>query len=199
MGAVGSVKFEIDGQDVIVENIAPYSLGSNEEYDVTAYRRWLPTKLGPQKLKATIYPQTHAQGLPVDSLEITISIWETATIPTSPTITSITLINADTDRDVAIMPPQATINWPGKTPSITFRANVFDAPIGASVEFKIDGKLVRIENDAPYAIAGNSGNDYGAWYPSKLGFQTLTVTIYELPDAKGKVLASRKVSFQFYT
>jgi hypothetical protein len=53
-----------------------------------------------------------------------------------------------------------------------------------SVVFKLDGTVFRIENTAPYALAGNNGTDYFPWTPS-LGGHNLTATAYPQPNGQG--------------
>src|SRR5690349_21585039 len=80
----------------------------------------------------------------------------------APAVTSFTLINADTDQPLAGMSTLtegATLNLSTlPTTHLNVRANV---PTVGSVRFAYDGSSsYRIENGAPYALAGNSGSDY---------------------------------------
>ncbi|UYZ62501.1 right-handed parallel beta-helix repeat-containing protein [Hymenobacter weizhouensis] len=116
-----------------------------------------------------------------------------------PTVTSITLINADTDQPIAAFNPLgdgATLNL-AKLPTrrLSIRANTTPADIG-SVRFGLDGNAnFRVENSVPYALAGdNPGPDYGAWTPS-LGPHTLTVTPYSQAGASGTAGPARTFTF----
>jgi hypothetical protein len=84
----------------------------------------------------------------------------------SPRVTSFTLINADTDQPIAgfdPIPQNATLNL-GALPTrhLNVRAN---APAVDSVRFTLDGQLARVEKNAPYALAGNTGANYASWTP----------------------------------
>ncbi|WP_035610467.1 PKD domain-containing protein [Haloferula sp. BvORR071] len=92
-------------------------------------------------------------------------------------VTSLVLINADTDQDIGPMSSGMTINL-ALTPNLSVRAETNPMPVG-SVRFSLDGTAnLRTESGPPYAIAGDSGGvDYAAWVPS-LGSHTLTATPY---------------------
>jgi hypothetical protein len=80
---------------------------------------------------------------------------------TAQSITSFTVIDADTDKDVATVASVATATL-STTPRINIRANTSNA---SSVAFTEGGKTTT-ERFAPFAFKGNSGADYGAWSPS---------------------------------
>ena len=94
-------------------------------------------------------------------------------------VSSLTLMNADTDRPVNgfdPIPNGATLDL-SKLPTrnLNVRANVGRA---GSVRFGLDrNKNYRTENNAPFALAGNSGSNYFEWTPSA-GKHTLTATAY---------------------
>lgn len=103
--------------------------------------------------------------------------------PSSP-ISGLTLINADTDKDISGLTHGQEINFAiiGTT-KLNVRAN--PAASTGSVVFMLDGKIFRTESYAPYALAGDgSGGNYYAWTPS-LGRHTLIVTPYSLAGGKG--------------
>ena len=81
---------------------------------------------------------------------------------------TLTLINADTDSPITgfdPIPNGAVLNLQTlPTQNLNVRANV--GSVG-SVRFALDGdNNYRTENNAPYALEGNSGSDYFAWTPS---------------------------------
>ncbi|HEX8912401.1 MAG TPA: PKD domain-containing protein, partial [Humisphaera sp.] len=63
-----------------------------------------------------------------------------------------------------------------------------------SVVFKIDGRKVNTESYAPYALGGNSGNDYRDWTPPT-GRHTLQVTLYDKAGGQGTAIATRSIGF----
>ena len=111
-------------------------------------------------------------------------------------VSSLTLINADTDRPINgfdPIPNGATLDL-NKLPTrnLNVRANAGGA---GSVRFALDGnKNYRTENNAPFALAGNSGSNYFEWTPSA-GKHTLTVTAYARANAQGAAGKAKTVTF----
>jgi hypothetical protein len=77
------------------------------------------------------------------------------------TVSSFTVINADTGAEIATVASSATVSMEA-TPRINVRAN---ASATKSVVFT-DGSTRRLENTAPYAYKGNNGPIYTAWSPA---------------------------------
>jgi hypothetical protein len=78
-------------------------------------------------------------------------------------------------------------------PVHTIRADIAD-PSVQSVQFTYDGKIVRIENEAPYFLAGKKGEVFSPWLPTPEQ-HTLVATAFSLKNASGVVLAYSAVSF----
>jgi subtilisin family serine protease len=123
----------------------------------------------------------------------------TATVPaTTQSIQSLTLINADTEQSISgfnPMPNGATLNL-ATLPSrnLSIRANASPTRVG-SVQFALDGQVIKTENSVPYAIAGDrNGADYLPWTPA-LGTHTLTVTPYSGSKAGGTAGAPLTITF----
>ena len=76
-------------------------------------------------------------------------------------VTSFTLINADTGAAIETVTSRATVSIAG-TPRINVRANATGVK---SVVFT-DSRSTHIENTAPYAYKGNSGTVYAPWTPA---------------------------------
>jgi regulation of enolase protein 1 (concanavalin A-like superfamily) len=99
----------------------------------------------------------------------------------------LTLINADTDQPItASLSNGAVLDFAAlPTRNLSIRANTTPAAVG-SVRFAYDGNAnFKIENSAPYAIAGDqNGTDYLPWTPT-LGAHTLTATPYTAADLGG--------------
>jgi hypothetical protein len=112
-------------------------------------------------------------------------------------VTSLTLMNADTDQPVA---GAGTLNDDSvldlaKLPSrrLNVVANV-DSAVG-SVRFRYDGNAAyKTENTAAYAMAGNSGADFYAWTPA-VGKHTITATPYKYANASGAAGSAETVTF----
>ena len=105
-----------------------------------------------------------------------------------PQVTSLTLINADTDLDLQPLTTGAVLNLASlPTSNLTIRANTSPATVG-SVLFVLDGaQAVRHnENVAPYALFADSNGDYNPWTPAiAVGSYTLTATPYSAADNGG--------------
>lgn len=100
-------------------------------------------------------------------------------------VTSLRLINADTDQILSALGTGSATTYINYATLPTQNLNVEATTTGTvgSVVFKLDGSVFRIENTAPYALAGNNGTDYLPWTPS-LGGHNLTATAY--PQANGQ-------------
>jgi glucose/arabinose dehydrogenase len=118
-------------------------------------------------------------------------------------VTSLTLINADTDLPIAgydPLPDGATLNLATlPTRNLSIRANTNPATVG-SVRFTYDGDAnYKVESLAPYAIAADNGflngnPNYNAWTPA-LGSHTLTVTPYTQGSASGNAGTPLTIAF----
>lgn len=114
----------------------------------------------------------------------------------SAAVTSLTLINADTDQPVPgfNLVHGATIDLAATGRRLNVRADVTGTPLG-SVRFNFDGNpAFRVENGAPYALAGDTSGNFAAWTPS-LGTHTLVVTPYDNANGAGPRGVGRAVTF----
>lgn len=108
-------------------------------------------------------------------------------------ITGFTLINAATDQDIGALEDGGIINLSEVGTNLNVRAEV-DGEIG-SMRFALDGNNnFQTENLAPYALAGNTDNDYNSWTP-ELGEHTLTTTIFSGANANGEELDQVTINF----
>ncbi len=103
-------------------------------------------------------------------------------------VNSFTIVNADTDKDVATHSGSATVSL-SATPRINVRANTSNA---GSVVFT-QAASTRTENAAPFAFKGNSGSNYAAWAPAPGTYQ-ITATPYASPGAKGAMGAAANLT-----
>jgi prepilin-type processing-associated H-X9-DG protein len=113
-------------------------------------------------------------------------------------LAGLTLIDPTMDRAISPLVHGQTIDLAEVGSRINVRADVAPGlPAGAvaSVRFNLDGEAdYRIENTAPYALAGNTGEDYHSWKP-RLGTHTLVVTPYGGDGATGEQGRSHLVNF----
>ncbi len=140
---------------------------------------------------------TNRQWLSSTSTPVPTTPPTTQPTPTGQSVQSLTLINADTDQPIAGYDPLvngATLNFAMlPTRNLNIRANTNPATVG-SVKFVLDGATYQIENSAPYALAGNNGNDYNPWTPS-VGSHTLQAIPYSASGATGTQGAGITISF----
>jgi hypothetical protein len=188
---VRSCTFEIDGQFIRTENAFPWALGSNKDNNVD-YLPWIPSKFGPQTVKATIYPQSDGSGSPIHSLSLAFTVWESPP-PGSPAITGFTLINADTNSPIRELVEDDDLFLSGLPPNINIRADTVGT-VG-SVQFKIDGAEVKVENRAPYALAGDEpAGNYHPWTVGKFGRQAIQATLYSESGLNGSPVNSLEMN-----
>lgn len=154
----------------------------------------LPTDFPTDGAAAT--PTDSALGAPTDA---------TSDIPPDPmdgatsiSITSVTLLDADTDQPIAEFDPlqEGAILNLATLPSrqLSLVANTAPQTAG-SVRFELDLPAIdRVESKAPFALAGDVDGDYLAWAPSQ-GLHTLRVTPYTEANAGGQPGASLTLTF----
>jgi hypothetical protein len=112
----------------------------------------------------------------------------TAQATTVPTVTSFTLINADTGADLATFTSSGAVSIV-QTPRISIRANASNT---VSVSF-VEGAFKKIENAAPFALRGNAGKVYYPWSPSA-GTYVINATPYTGKSASGTAGAVAKLN-----
>ncbi len=182
---VGSVVFILDGKKIRTENGVPYALAGDSP--TGDYHNWtLP--LGDHTLAAIPYSNYNGKGTVGTSLTIHFTV-------VGQRVESFTLINAETDKSIQLIADGAIIDL-NKLPAhqLNIRANTNPGKVG-SVVFILDGKKVRTENGAPYALAGDSpSGDYHAW-ALPLGDHTLTAIPYSNYNGKGTEGISLTIHF----
>jgi hypothetical protein len=100
------------------------------------------------------------------------------------------LINAASDQEIWPLSNGARVNFQEVGTQLNIRADV--AGSVAKVVFGLDGKAsYRSESTAPYALAGDSNGNYGAW-KTALGAHTVTAMPY---DSSGVAGAAMTVQF----
>ena len=121
------------------------------------------------------------------------------TPPPNQTVTSFTLIDADSDQAISGYDPIASganLNLAVlPTRNLNIRANTSPGTVG-SVRFGLDGNAnYGTDNTAPYSLAGDTNGDYGAWTPA-VGSYTVTATPYSAADAGGAAGTAASLSFK---
>jgi len=163
-GTVGSVRFGLDGKaNYRVENSAPYALCADQGGDYLACGADVFSP-GAHQVSATPFAPGGAAGT---GLLVNFTVVRSAA-PATLAVTSLTLINADTDRPVPgfdPIPAGARLRLSALPRNLNVRANV-PAGVG-SVRFTLGGGRTTLENEAPFALcvdgrdrSGKKGNYY---------------------------------------
>jgi hypothetical protein len=161
--------------------------------------------VGSHTISATPYSAGGATGTAGATLTYTFNITNTSTAPApAPTpapstggiaVNSFTLYRADTDQAITTLSNGATIDFAKiGTNQLSIVANVGSDT--RSVRFGLDGNAnFRLENAAPYAIAGDwSFTDLAPWTPT-LGGHTLSATPFNVTGATGTQGATNTIWF----
>ncbi|MGV3556543.1 NHL domain-containing protein [Larkinella arboricola] len=115
----------------------------------------------------------------------------------SPAVVSVSLINADTEKEIKLLSEGETINLASlPTRNLNFRMNTSPATVG-SVKMVLSGAYnqTRTETDAPFALFGDNQGNYNAWTPVS-GSYNLTATPYTGPGGSGSVVTSYSLNFK---
>jgi N-acetylneuraminic acid mutarotase len=142
---------------------------------------WLTAPITPAGIPTPIPTPT-----PTPTPDPTPTPTPTPTGTTVGTVAGLTLVNAATDADVGPLATGATVDFAGGA-TFSVRADVAAgaAPVG-SVQFLLDGQLIRTESSVPFSVAGDTAGDYAPWAVAT-GSHTLTALPFAGADATGDV------------
>ncbi|HYP15419.1 MAG TPA: DUF5060 domain-containing protein [Bryobacteraceae bacterium] len=190
----GSVHFEYTG-GAKTENVRPYAMAGDPNGD---YANWTPA-LGTFQVSATPYTGINRTGTIGTPLVMSISVVDEA-VPTStdsPTVASLTLMDAVTNRPIPgfdpIQPGAVVDRSALRVLHMNVRANPGTAPVG-SVYFSTNFGLTRLENSAPYSLAGDADGDYAGWTPAA-GTYAVSATPYSGLSRGGSAGKTTSVTF----
>jgi hypothetical protein len=192
VGTVRSVVWFVDKTIVRVEQTLPWSFCGNSGLDFFACAS-LQNGFN-ATIQAIPYSGTNATGIAGPGVAIDLALFRTS--PNRPVTVSLTLINADTGSEIGPLFNNTIIDL-AQTPNINVRANVEPSSLVASVQFGLDGKMVRMEHQAPFAFHGNCGTSYAAWTPP-LGRHTVTASAFgakNAPTGSSTLLSTVSVTF----
>jgi type 1 glutamine amidotransferase len=193
-GGTESVVFDYNGQSNFqTENLPVYALGGNTGDD---YKAWTPD-LGSNTITATAYTQNQGQGLAGDPLTVNFTfINEVEEEPEGPKVTSLVLVNADTDQDISEIKEGDVFNLAEiGTSNLNVRAEVEGETESVIFDYNGQNKF-QIDNTAAYALGGNTGGDYAAWNPD-LGGNTITAAAYSQDNGEGVAGDPFTINFTF--
>jgi hypothetical protein len=197
-GTVGSVTFSLDGVVFSRENLAPYALAGGNG---ASFNAWRPS-VGPHTLRAVPTTRANGSGQSGTALQITFNVISGAAInPPSSTppppppplvVTGFVLVNASTQQDIRALAPGDTIDLAKEGSSLNIRAEFSGAV--ASMTFTLDGATARLENGAPYSLAGETSGTYNSWTPT-VGSHTLNATPFAIASGGGSPGTPLAISF----
>jgi hypothetical protein len=167
----------LDGITVQVENVAPFTIAGNHGSN---YYPWT-TSPGWHVLSVTPYSRSGRGGIEGNSKTVRFRV-------VGPVLRGLEVVRATNGTALASLSNGSTID---RAIPLSVRADAS----AESVAFRLDGRLIHIENTAPYSIAGNHGNVYTPWTPS-LGWHLLEVIPYSQSDGKGTSGNSIKVTLK---
>jgi len=155
---VGSVSLALSGplNSSRTVNEAPYTLFPVTGSDFTG--RQFPT--GSYTLTVTPFENANLQGTQGTTRTITFTVIGSNAPPPPPSTITFTLINATSDNDVIPLRNGNTLTA-RYSMNVNIRANTANGNV-ESIRFMLSGPNTfnRTENDPPYALFGNIGDDY---------------------------------------
>ncbi|MEQ8673736.1 MAG: malectin domain-containing carbohydrate-binding protein [Aggregatilineales bacterium] len=185
---VGSVVFTVDGNVVATDNSAPYTIAGENGSDILPWN----IALGQHTVVATPYSGADGTGDAGTPLTVQVNIVDSS--QSGLAVTSMTLINADTDTDIRSLLTSGTDTIDISANGISIRANTSPATVG-SVRFALNGNAnYRTENGVPYAIYNNEPGAYQPWVVAP-GNYTLTATPYSGSNGSGTAGTPLTVNF----
>ncbi len=107
-------------------------------------------------------------------------------------VTALNLINSDTNQAIGLLQDGLTIDLAVAGRNLNVGVDV--SGVVESIAFDLSGSPLVIENNLPYAMAGDTGGNFNAWTPP-VGSYQLTATPYSLDNGGGSAGQALTVSF----
>jgi hypothetical protein len=187
-GTIGSMRFGFDGNPAYaIENTAPYSLAG----DVNGKFRGFTPTAGQHTLYVTPFISKGATGAAGVTVTVHFNVIA-APVIIPPVVTDLILFSSDSGQQVGSIADGETIDL---TLLFTRRLNVQATTTGTagSVRFDYDGATYRIENSAPFTLAGESAGPIFNAFPFTVGTHVITATPFSGTNATGLIGTSRTV------
>lgn len=137
----GSVVFQLDGQIIQTENVAPYTIAGNDD---NVYNPWQPE---PGNHTLVVTPFSARDGTGTSGDPVTVSF----TARAMPWLNRLDIVGVRNGNHIAPLADGSVFDLEDELTVVA------DAPAAGSVVFKLDGVVIQTENIAPYSIAGNRG------------------------------------------
>jgi hypothetical protein len=184
---VGSVALKLNDGPVRTENEAPYALAGDRNGNYHAMPQLMP---GHYTLSATPYSEMNRRGEEGETLTIHFEVRE------QQEVIRFILVDAHSNQDIMEI-NNGTILYLDQLPSrLNVRAEIMRQGVN-SVVLQLNNRAPRLENEAPYALAGDRNGDYHTMNPGfSAGMQTLSAKAYAGMRARGNMQAEREIQFE---
>jgi hypothetical protein len=187
--SIESVKFLLNGSFHKMENLPFYTIAGDNG------NNYLPWNIQPgvYTIRATPHSADNGTGIAGTFHEVTIVIIDGAPCSGSnPEVESLTLVSSSNGTDIGPLVDGMVINL-AVTGSINVRANICNGDNAESVQFHVNSVFFRLENNEPYALAGNAGTTYYPWNVQP-GVYTIDATPFTGNNATGTAGATYSVT-----
>jgi len=174
----GSVNFDDSGSRTI-ENYVPYAIAGDKSD--TDFNAWTPF-IGTHKLTITAFSGANRTGAAGPSKVINFTVVNGATPnqnPLAPTVTALTLHNADNDQPITALTDGMSINL-ATLPSRNVNIVASTAGATSRVVYVFNGTTIN-ENYTPFAIGGDNQGNLNPW-TLPTGTHTLTATAFSATE-----------------
>ncbi|MEK6476899.1 S8 family serine peptidase [Catalinimonas sp. 4WD22] len=146
----GSIAFYLNGELIQTENLAPYAIAGDDDGDLTAFE----IEPGEYTLTAMTFTENNSEGMEGTSTTIEFEVVEELEV------TSLVLVESNSDEDLIALEDGLIIPL-DLFPDVNVRAEV-NSSLVSSVEFRVNGEVYNVDNEAPYALGEEEGGDYQA-------------------------------------
>ena len=187
---VKSVEVFLDGQFIRRERSLPvYSLGGDRRGDFHAF----DFEPGSYTLMAIPYGDTQSEGAPGPKATLNFSVVDSRPAP-SLSISSLVLVETKNNKEIGELEDGDVLHFSQRIlDNLTIVAKPGSGKVG-SVDFILNGRRVKTENNEPYAIAGDRGQKLHRFNFAP-GHYELTVVPYSKSRRGGEAGESLTVSF----
>lgn len=168
---IGSVAFEINGVEVKVENLDPFTLSGEQKGIPIAY----PFTPGVYFIKVTPYSGSNKTGILGAEITLNLKI-EAQELIKDLSIQELRLIAADTKETIRVLKNASDTLYLNQLPTNL----TLEAIVGSdtkSIEFLINGALARVEGNPPYSLTNESPTSFIP-YPFKEGIYEIRTTAF---------------------
>lgn len=167
-----SVVFYFEGSRS-VDNAPPFAVLPDVDGDFKSLR----LTNGLLTLIAIAYPEQNGGGLATDTVTVTFRV-EILDC----TFDCFKLVDANTDTELQSIEEGEIFIKPVDS---YFNIRFIPASNPGSVEFRIEDNIYRVENAAPFSLAGDRNGDYLPWKAGLSGIYTIRATPYSGPNRTG--------------